>query len=476
MTLSKTFSFICLSFILGVALNSIFYLPQFFILGFLFASVFIFLISYYSKQIIFVLGFSLIFVALGAFWHDLSLAEIVGYEEDIEIIGIISEEVDIRNENIRFKLETEKGAFLVVASRYPEYSYGDELMVEGFLEEPSIFEGFNYKGYLAKEGVSAVLYQPKIKKIGENKGNPILAKILLLKNKLRESVYSRLSPPQSLILGSLLLGDKKRISDNLGEKLNITGLRHITAISGMHIAILSVVLMQLFVGIGFWRGHAFYLTIILLALFIIMIGMPSSAQRAGLMMGFFLFSQKIGRKTSSFRSLIFAATIILIANPLLLRFDIGFQLSFLAVSGIIFLSPLFKRLIRSDFLGVRSIISMTLSAQIFTLPLLIYNFGNVSLIAPLTNILVLPLLPFILASGFLFSFLGILFSPLGNILSWISWLLLTYVVKVIELFSAFPSIVFKNVHWVWLLISYFFLFLFVWLICKHQKFKFLDYY
>ena len=290
-----------------------------------------------------------------------------------------------------------------------------------------------------------------------------------------------MSPPQETILASIVLGDKRRMSDDLKDKLSIAGVRHITAISGMHITILSVALMQFLIGVGFWRRQAFSMTIGFLVLFIVMIGLPSSAIRAGIMIGLFLLAQALGRKSSSFRVIVFTAAGILVVNPLLLRFDIGFQLSFLAVLGIVFLGPLFqdclKKVSEGNFLNLRSMISMTLSAQIFTFPVLIYNFGMISLIAPITNILILPFLPFVIGSGFLFGLAGLIYQPLGQVLSWPCWLVLTYITELVKWFSSqsFASIRFKDVHLIWLGAFYLVLILIVWRFSKKHKQSFLNY-
>jgi len=464
-------------------------------LGFLFLGAFFFLISFFllnkNKKLV-VLSFCLIFITVGAWRYQIAELKIINNElqnyndqdQTITLVGIVSGEPDIRENNIKLEIEVEGlrgNKILVTTNRYPKYSYGDKLEIRGELKTPQVFEDFNYKDYLAKEGIYSVIYWPKIEKIAENQGNLVFERVLSFKERLRESIYQNLSPPQSSILSSMILGDKRRMSDSLKEKLNIAGVRHITAISGMHITILSVVLMQFLIGIGFWRGQAFYLTIILLALFILMVGLPSSAIRAGIMVGFFLLAQKIGRKSSSSRVVVFAATGILAVNPLLLRFDVGFQLSFLAVMGIIYLGPSFqnwlKKIPEKEFINLRSIISMTLAAQIFTLPILVYNFGRISLVAPIANILILPLLPFIIGLGFLFGLGGIIFQSLGQVLSWFCWLLLTYIVKVIDLFSgfSFSSFTFEDVHWLWLAVFYLILGFIVWRLKEKQKLKFLDY-
>ncbi|MDP3991216.1 MAG: ComEC/Rec2 family competence protein, partial [Candidatus Nealsonbacteria bacterium] len=264
--------------------------------------------------------------------------------------------------------------------------------------------------------------------------------------------------PQSSILGAVILGDKSRLSEELKRKLNMAGVRHITAISGMHITILSILLMQALIGLGLWKKQAFYLTLAFLILFIVMVGLPASAVRAGLMGGTFLLAKYLGRSSSGFRPIIFAGTTMLAINPLLLKLDVGFQLSFLAVLGIIYLSTIFQNLFKKvpNIFQLRNILAMTFSAQVFTLPILIYNFGYVSIVAPITNILIIPLLPYIMILGFLVGIAGMIWQSLGWIISWPVWLLLTYLTKVIDWSSQIPLATFAiaNLHWIWLVAAY----------------------
>jgi len=234
-----------------------------------------------------------------------------------------------------------------------------------------------------------------------------------------------------------------------------------------------------------------------------MVGEPASVIRAGIMGGLFLLGQKLGRLSSGSRAIVMAATVMLAANPLLLKSDVGFQLSFLAVMGIIYLMPILRNWIlypppknskkfvyhlynfRYYFFSIillknpalQNIAAMTLSAQLFTLPILIYNFGRISLIAPITNILIVPLLTVIMVSGFIFGLSGIIFQPLGFVLSWPAWLLLAYLAKIVDWFSSIPfaSLTLGNIHWIWLILSYLILGYFVWRLQEKRKLKFLNY-
>jgi len=452
------------------------------------------------------IGFCLIFLVLGVWRHQIiefriknneailrgvrleaSRRKYNDSEETISFTGIIIREPDIRSNNIKLTVEPEeirgKGKILVTTGKYPEYKYGDRLKIIGKLETPPVFEDFNYQDYLKKEGIYSVIYWPQIESFGEETGrgraSTVYVKILSFKNKLRESVYSSLSPPQSSILGAMILGDKSRMSNDLKEKLNIAGVRHITAVSGMHIVILSGILMSLLLSLGLWRGQAFYFSIILISLFIIMTGLQPSGIRAGIMGGLFLLGQKIGRKSVSSRSIVMAAALMLAINPLLLLNDVGFQLSFLAVMGIIYLAPIFKnwlKFIPQKFTALKKIMAMTFAAQIFTLPILVYNFGRISLVAPLTNVLIIPFVYWIMIFGFIFALVGMIWQTLGWILSLPCLFLLTYLTKIVDFFSRpWAAKTIEDVHWLWLIISYLILGFLTWWLNKRERLKFLRY-
>lgn len=239
-------------------------------------------------------------------------------------------------------------------------------------------------------------------------------------------------------------------------------------------AILIMLLMALFLGIGLWRSQAFYLTITFMLFFIMLTGGQPSAIRAGIMGGLFLLGSYIGRMNISLRALVFAGTIMLAFNPLLLLGDVGFQLSFLAVFGIIsfapFLNHVFGKLPNPWHL--REILAMTIAAQVFTLPILIYNFGQVSLVSVLTNILIVPILPFLIALGFLFLLVGTIFSSFAFLLSLPVSFLLHYVTSVVNLFSQFPFAALQIEHLspIWLMLFYIPLGIFLWKFRSRQEF------
>lgn len=399
-------------------------------------------------------------------------------QEKGTFIGKVIKEPDKRSSNTKLTIQTEQERVLITVGNYPEYYYGDILEIKGELKEPMIFEDFNYKNYLAKDRIHFVMYYPQVKVL-DNKGNFIYGTIFKIKNKVRERIENIMPFPEVSILQAITLGYKQALSDEIKETLNITGTRHIVAISGMHILILSQILMFLLIGLGLWRGQAFYFALGILILFIIMVGAPTSAIRAGIMGLILLFAQKIGRLNDSGRIVVFAAAIMLIFNPLLLKYDVGFQLSFLAVLGIIYLKPIFdnwfRKLIKKEQLsGILQIITMTLAAQIATLPILVYNFGRISFISPLANVLIVPLLPIIMGLGLFFNVSAIILPFLAKILVWPVYIALTYIIRLTDFLSKLPFVAkeVSNVHWLWLISYYILLIICLWLYKRKQKSKY----
>ncbi len=253
-----------------------------------------------------------------------------------------------------------------------------------------------------------------------------------VKEKLREVINSNLPNPQSAILSGILLGDKLNISKEWKQKLANTGTSHIVAVSGMNIIILAEILVGFGVLVGLFRQQALWFSLILIWFFIALIGFQASAIRAGIMGSILIFCQILGRQGVSFRALCLAVAIMLAIQPELLRYSLSFQLSVLATLGLIQIGPIIQSKVKSE------IISAALSAQVFTLPLLIYSFNSISLVGLVVNVLIVPLLPLIMVLGLVFLAGALIYSPLGVVLAWPVGIFLSLAVWLIEIFSKIP--------------------------------------
>lgn len=489
MTASKIFLCFCLSFVGGIFLNSFFQISQILLLGFLILAIIIISVPPFSKRAgLVVFGLGLTFFVLGAFRHQAALTKIADSSlqnfigQEVVLKGFILNEPELGEKSIKLTLTVQeiddlkiREKVLIIIKRYPEYRYGDFLKISGRLEAPQEIEGFNYKNYLAKDGIYSTINFPETELLGQDRGNPIYKALFTFKNKFKTATASFIPPPEEGFLEALIFGDEENISKEWKEKLNITGTRHIAAVSGMNITIISLLLLNFILLLGFRRQRALFLSVFLLILYILMIGAPSSAVRAGIMGLIFIIGQYFGRTSKATRAVVFALALMLFLNPLLLKLDVGFQLSFLATLGMIYLysafSDFLKKIPGLKVLPLRTALSATLSAQVFTLPILIYNFGYIPLISPLVNILIVPFLAPITILIFIFGLSAILFWPLAYFLFWPAWLCLSYVVKVIDYFSKIPLTwqTFQNFPLLWLVIFYLVLGLITWRLEKRNK-------
>ena len=514
MNLSKAriFLFCCLAFIIGIAIAS--FLPSQWVkndicwfAGMVGWAVVLFLFwPHYKIRIIALVG---MFLFLGFWQYTIrlpasTLDKIWYYNgQTVTMTGVVSNEPDIRQKNVKLEVRIKKlegvdkdieGKILVTTDLYPVYNYGDELEITGELQAPEQFQGFAYDRYLARYDIYSVCYYPKIVPLPSaspfSKGrnmtisfsfaeeglggvkNWLYAKIFQLKNKLREIISCGLSEPSASLGRAIILGDKKGIPENLRANFSQAGLSHIVAISGMHISILAALVMAMLLGLGLARRYAFYLASLFLIAYIVLIGVPASAMRAGLMGFLVLWALNLGRLSKLTNSLVLAASILLLFNPRLLRDDVGFQLSFLAVLGIVHVYPLldqwFDKIKNPKFKGIRDIFIITIAAQAFTLPIIAYNFSQVSLIAPLSNLLVLWTLPLLMIAVLVAIILSFLYPPLAVVFFLPAWLLLTYIIKAAELAVTIPYS-YLEISYIWFGWLWLYYILLVWVIVKMKK-------
>jgi len=360
--------------------------------------------------------------------------------QKINFQGIIVKPVDTRINNIKLTVDAVdnfQGRVLVSTNLYPEYNYGDLLEITCNLKKPEPFEGFAYDRYLAKDKIYSVCYYPKINLISRGQGNFFLEKIYNFKNKLQLTINKNLPEPQASLLSAILLGSKRGIPSELYEQFSLSGTSHLIAISGLHITILSLVLMNLGFYFHLSRKQVFYGLSVILFLYLIIIGFPASAVRAVIMGWLIILAQVCGRQNRSSNALLFAASIMILINPRILRDDIGFQLSFSAVLGLLYLLPLFENLFDRipNFLGLRENLKVSFVAQIATAPLIIIYFERISLVGPIVNLLVLPILPYLMILGIFALGLSLIFFEISSFLFFPVYLGLTYLIKITELFS-----------------------------------------
>jgi len=392
------------------------------------------------------IGIFFLLFLFGFVRYDFVKTEFVEEKEILLVSKITSEPKE--TEKIKsFKIND----VLVITDKYSDYQYGDKIKAVGILT----------KGPL--------LFFPEIEKIESGKG--FYKIILSFKDKLREVINRSFSPPKSSVFSAMTIGDKHKMDNNLKEKLNISGTRHITAISGMHIALIGTFLIIFFMGIGLSRSLSFYFSILFLIFFVAMIGFPSSGVRAAIMGGVYMISKVNGRMNTASRNLFLTGAFMLLFNPLLIH-DYGFNLSFLAVFGIIYFSPVLKENISflKNSKNTEDAFFIALSAYVFTFPFILYNFHEVSLIAVLTNIIIIPFVYLIMVFGFLFLIFGIIFPLISFVFFIPLSLFLSIFLFIIDFFSLFPYLKIENIHFTVPLLMYLFLFILLYKFNKKSRY------
>ncbi len=433
------------------------------------------LFVFYKTKPITLIGFCLLFFLGGVWITEDRFEKIENLDQDgkkISGIAVVLREPQKKDrmQNIILELQDEKNLkeqkILLTASAFPEYTYRDRLKIDCVLEIPKNKEGsFDYRMYLAKDGIFYLCKSPKVEIVGKNKNDNFFSWVLKIKNKFKQNMNDLLPSPQSGLLAGLLLGGTEDLPQSVNDNFSRTGMTHIVAVSGYNVTIIAEYLILLGIFLGLWRNQAFWFAIAGIVLFVFIVGFPSSAVRAGVMGTILLWGMKNGRIGNSQNAIVFAAVIMLFLNPLLFRWDVGFQLSFLATLGIVYFYPIAEKYsIKNQKIGgLSEIIFLSISAQIFVIPIILFNFEKLSLISPLANLLVLPIIPITMLVGFLAITLSFILPIAGKILSWLVFLLLKYEVEIINFLAGlkFSSIEIKNFSWIGMITWYAILFLII---------------
>ena len=174
-------------------------------------------------------------------------------------------------------------------------------------------------------------------------------------------------------------------------------------------------------------------------MFVLMTGASPSVVRAAIMGGALLIARYFGRESGVLPILVCAAFIMVILNPKILAFDIGFQLSFLAVLGLAYIAPFFSKKLERwpEFFNLKKSFITTVSAQLTVLPLALLSFNQFSIIAPLANMLILPFVPLAMLFGFIVGAIGFVSAHLAQLFAYPLWLVTSYQLYVIEYFAHF---------------------------------------
>jgi len=450
-------------FTAGIFLSSFFKLGFSFFLFLLVLSVLIFIFGKFISKIkipILLVALFIFSFALGILRYevkeirneDKNLVNLVG--EKVVLKGIIIDEPSIKDQNVQLivsagTISTSSqevktfGKVLVMASLFPTFKYGDFIQVEGKLEKPTNFStatssDFDYVSFLAKDDIFYQMNFVQVKIISSGNGSYIKNKLFTFKNYFISKINILIKEPESALLNGLILGAKNSLGQDLQNDFRLAGVSHIVALSGYNITIVAVGIMSVLSFLP--RTLALSFGALGILIFAIMTGGTATVMRASIMALLVLLAKGTHRKYDISRALLLAGFFMLIQNPKILVFDISFQLSFLSTLALILISPIVEKKMTfiTEKYQLRELIVATVSTQIFVLPFIVYKMGLISVFSLFTNILILPIIPIIMFLGFLTGMLAFISNILAVPVAFFCSLLLSYVLKIIYIFSHLP--------------------------------------
>ncbi|CAN5559782.1 hypothetical protein BH20ACT10_BH20ACT10_05950 [soil metagenome] len=315
---------------------------------------------------------------------------------------------------------------------------GDRVRADGEISLPDNAEiGSDYARYLSTKRISAVMDATKVEAVGDERGW-----IGAVHRGTDTALGYGLRPKESSLVRGMVLGDRSLIPEEVEVDFRKSGITHVLAISGQHVAIFTAIIYFALRSFAVPLTPRVFITLALVWLYILVAGAPPSAIRAGVVATPVLLAGVLGRQLSPLHFMTAMLALVLAYNPMLV-YSAGFQLSVAAVFGILFLRKPLKKLLENTILRpfgkppevVSNLLSISLAAQIATAPIIAASFEEVSVVGVFTNLVAVPLSGPILALGLVAAIVGQGLSLLAFPLNFVNG----FLVSALELVAGFAA-------------------------------------
>ncbi len=326
--------------------------------------------------------------------------------------------------------------------------YGDSIEIENvyLCLPPSIRNPgqFDYRSFLLRNKIyvlASVYPPPYIKVLGKGSVNPVVRLALSLKDRMELTLRNSMPEPQSLFLEAMLLGNRWRLSPEQKEIFSHTGTAHILSISGLHVGFVFSICLIIFTILNFPVKMRALLTIAIIVIYCVITGSRPPAVRASIMAVMILTGTILERPVNIWNSLASSAFLILLLNPMEL-FDPGFQMSFMAVSGIIYVHPRLQKLWHPSNSWVRwwwKAATVITGAQLAILPLVAFYFNVFPPISFAANLIVVPILGLIVGLGFSACISGLIWIRFAHLFNAANWVVITVLLKIVNFLYLLPG-------------------------------------
>jgi len=390
---------------------------------------------------------------------DAHISRFTSVKADVILTGTVNTDPVYKKKAVTFILKTQEikigkvrqkvvGRTIVKVFGTNRFSYGDTVLLKGKLFKPFSFsKDFDYREYLSRRGIYSILNVRRgntIKYLGHEKGAPLKSFALKLKHRAGETFDNYLSKPSAAILNAVILGQREHLPKAIKENLIKTGSVHIIAISGLHVGIVALILLLLLKILRIPYRIQYIITILALVFYCILTGARLPVVRATTMAAILLFGYFLERDVNIYNSLAIAALLILGLNPAQI-FDASFQLSFLSVLSIVWLTPRISSFFPERFYKINwtrffiLLFSVSMSAWLGLAPLIMHYFKIISPITVLANMIVVPYMTLVVASGFVLAVAGNIAPFLAQIFAGSSEVFVYILLKIGSILANVPG-------------------------------------
>lgn len=371
---------------------------------------------------------------------------------EIQIVGTIISSVNEKDYKYVCTLKIEsinglkkyKGEYLLLnlkKANNKKINYGDKICLKGNYEEPSKsrnYKGFNYKNYLKSQNIYGIINADNISKVIKQKNINFFDRLSnLFIEKIKRNLDSLLSKRTAPLAMGILLGYVDDIDEDIKEAFKDSNLTHMLAISGENtvyvMLILNFILSKKIVG-NRWQKR---LTIIIMIAFMKVTGMTLSVVRAGITCIVYMIASLFHRKADVINTISIASIITLIKNPFNI-FNAGMQLSYAGTISIILFYDIFEKKITTNNKILKYILesmAVTLSANVFIIPIMAYQFNTVSLTFLLSNLVASPVIGIATIFGVVTSVLSIISLDLAKVAAIILQFSLVLIISIAKFFA-----------------------------------------
>lgn len=320
--------------------------------------------------------------------------------------------------------------------RFPKnfhLNVGEYISFSGKMYELEDFDGFAYKDFMLSRDIYFSLSSTNFERIWTSK-KWIHYYMRHYREILLDRIWSLYPQEEAIFLGGILFWARENIPKELKEDFNNSWLTHFIAVSGFNITLCIIFVTALFGFLPIFPR--IFLVVATIIAFSFFVGLWAPVVRAAIMGIIAYVLSQYGNKSHNFILLLFTALVMTLWSPFALNYNVSMHLSFLAVIWILYTQELWKKLcvFLPEIFSIREAFVLTLAALSFSLPVMIFQFWQVSLFAPIANIAVTWTIPLAMLVGAL-SLLSDVISPfLGQMVGFIAWILLYYDIQMVHFF------------------------------------------